>query len=177
METRLPHRDAAGGLFIGASKCSFALMNAAPAELLHLLAYAALQPFRLGRRSAAGSRAKKNAGDNAGVGILFQDRQTNLRRIRIHALAFRASGLLQRGAYRSSTVHQIFCQPFRFTPALQLAGRASKLVGPAFRLCPRDRGLHHRDPSILWRALMSQGFGPVPASTALITSATACLAS
>ncbi|WP_304790856.1 hypothetical protein [Lacisediminimonas sp.] len=53
METPLPHRDAAGGLFIGASIPSFALMNSAPAELLHLLAYAALQPFSGLRRSPA----------------------------------------------------------------------------------------------------------------------------
>jgi hypothetical protein len=44
METPLTHRDAPGGLFIGTSKRLFALMNSAPAELLHLLVYAALQP-------------------------------------------------------------------------------------------------------------------------------------
>jgi hypothetical protein len=44
METPLAHRDAPGGLFIGTSKLLFALMNSAPAELLHLLVYAALQP-------------------------------------------------------------------------------------------------------------------------------------
>jgi hypothetical protein len=45
METLLTHRDASGGLFIGASVFSFALMNLAPAELLHLLVDAALQPY------------------------------------------------------------------------------------------------------------------------------------
>jgi hypothetical protein len=45
LETPLTHRDAPGGLFIGTSKPLFALMNSAPAELLHLLVYAALQPF------------------------------------------------------------------------------------------------------------------------------------
>jgi hypothetical protein len=44
METPLTHRDVPGGLFIGASMLLFALMNSAPAELLHLLVYAALQP-------------------------------------------------------------------------------------------------------------------------------------
>jgi hypothetical protein len=33
-----------GGLFIGTSKLLLALMNSAPAELLHPLTYAALQP-------------------------------------------------------------------------------------------------------------------------------------
>jgi hypothetical protein len=44
VETPLVHRDEPGGLFIGTSKLLFALMNSAPAELLHLLTYAALQP-------------------------------------------------------------------------------------------------------------------------------------
>ncbi|HVK94195.1 MAG TPA: hypothetical protein VM571_05665 [Noviherbaspirillum sp.] len=44
LETRTSHRDGPGGLFIGASKHLFALMNPAPAELLHHLIYAALQP-------------------------------------------------------------------------------------------------------------------------------------
>ncbi|WP_238533989.1 hypothetical protein, partial [Herbaspirillum lusitanum] len=39
----LYHRDDAGGLFIGTSKLLLALMNSAPAELLHPLMYAALQ--------------------------------------------------------------------------------------------------------------------------------------
>jgi hypothetical protein len=43
-EILLPHRDEPGGLFIGASRLLLALMNSAPAELLHLLVYAALQP-------------------------------------------------------------------------------------------------------------------------------------
>jgi hypothetical protein len=44
VETPLAHRDEPGGLFIGTSKHLFVLMNSAPAELLHLLTYAALQP-------------------------------------------------------------------------------------------------------------------------------------
>ncbi|HJW56386.1 MAG TPA: hypothetical protein VJ577_14040 [Burkholderiaceae bacterium] len=44
IETRVSHRDDSNGLFIGASKLLLTLMNSAPAELLHLLAYAALQP-------------------------------------------------------------------------------------------------------------------------------------
>jgi len=43
-ETRLIHHGS-GGLFIGTNKSLFALMNAAPAELLHLLVNAALQPI------------------------------------------------------------------------------------------------------------------------------------
>jgi hypothetical protein len=45
LETPPVHRDAPGGLFIGASMLLFALMNSAPAELLHTLDYAALQPY------------------------------------------------------------------------------------------------------------------------------------
>jgi hypothetical protein len=37
LETLLSHRDEPGGLFIGASMLLFALMNSAPAELLHPL--------------------------------------------------------------------------------------------------------------------------------------------
>jgi len=37
VETLLAHRDGPGGLFIGASMLLFALMNSAPAELLHPL--------------------------------------------------------------------------------------------------------------------------------------------
>jgi hypothetical protein len=44
LETLLRHRDDSGGLFIGTSKLLLALMNSAPAELLHPLIYAALQP-------------------------------------------------------------------------------------------------------------------------------------
>ena len=44
VETRLDHRDGPGGLFIGTSKLLLALMNSAPAELLHPLIHAALQP-------------------------------------------------------------------------------------------------------------------------------------
>jgi hypothetical protein len=60
--------------YSSAQACSsFALMNSAPAELLHLLVYAALQPslttFQLQRRCGG---SQKNAGDNAGIGILFQ---------------------------------------------------------------------------------------------------------
>jgi hypothetical protein len=44
LETPLVHRDEPSGLFIGTSKRLLALMNSAPAELLHLLTYAALQP-------------------------------------------------------------------------------------------------------------------------------------
>jgi hypothetical protein len=43
-ETPLLHRDGSGGLFIGTSMLLFVLMNSAPAELLHPLTYAALQP-------------------------------------------------------------------------------------------------------------------------------------
>jgi hypothetical protein len=45
LETRPPHRDGIGGLFIGTSVLLLALMNLAPAELLHPLTYAALQPY------------------------------------------------------------------------------------------------------------------------------------
>jgi hypothetical protein len=45
LETRAAHRDEPHGLFIGASKLLLALMNSAPAELLHHLIYAALQPL------------------------------------------------------------------------------------------------------------------------------------
>jgi hypothetical protein len=45
LETLLAHRDGPGGLFIGTSILLFALMNSAPAELLHPLIDAALQPL------------------------------------------------------------------------------------------------------------------------------------
>jgi len=45
LETRQFHRDETGGLFIGTSLLLLALMNSAPAELLHPLTYAALQPY------------------------------------------------------------------------------------------------------------------------------------
>jgi hypothetical protein len=82
-----------GGLFIGTSKLLLALMNSAPAELLHPLNYAALQPYRLhendrpvcrsnsqtphrrGRRppfrQIRVETTKKNAGNYASVGISF----------------------------------------------------------------------------------------------------------
>jgi len=72
METR-PIHHGSSGLFIGASKLLFALMNAAPAELLHFLDHAALQPIGYGldktpvlRRLSSGfihRLAKKNAGN------------------------------------------------------------------------------------------------------------------
>jgi hypothetical protein len=81
IETLQPHRDGSGGLFIGTSKLLLALMNSAPAELLHPLSYAALQPYRLlrpdrrGRRphssGSASRQTKKNAGGYASVGISF----------------------------------------------------------------------------------------------------------
>jgi hypothetical protein len=89
METRLTHRDGPGGLFIGASVFSFALMNLAPAELLHLLVDAALQPYlahSVGSIAALPtSAAKKNAGNKAGAGIVFQERGTIFRRKGRHA--------------------------------------------------------------------------------------------
>jgi hypothetical protein len=59
----------------------FALMNSAPAELLHLLTYAALQPSlaALGSRQRRGT-SQKNAGNKAGVGIFFKKLQTIFQR-------------------------------------------------------------------------------------------------
>jgi hypothetical protein len=45
VETRMIHRDEPCGLFIGTSMHLLALMNSAPAELLHPLPTAALQPY------------------------------------------------------------------------------------------------------------------------------------
>ncbi len=119
VETPLLHRDGTGGLFIGTSMFLFALMNSAPAELLHPLTYAALQPS-IGHRLAnkftaltnlglamltvrlcttlllsgslrfihkhpcryAAAMAKKNAGNNASVGILFLESQLIFQRKR-----------------------------------------------------------------------------------------------
>jgi hypothetical protein len=50
METRQIHHGSSG-LFIGTSMLLFALMNSAPAELLHLLVNAALQPIWLSKLS------------------------------------------------------------------------------------------------------------------------------
>jgi hypothetical protein len=65
METPLLHRDGAGGLFIGTSKLLLALMNSAPAELLHLLVHAALQPYlviySVGQQCCVTYITKKNA--------------------------------------------------------------------------------------------------------------------
>jgi hypothetical protein len=48
-------------------------MNSAPAELLHLLAYAALQPLLAMIRSRQHRGiSQKNAGNSAGIGILFK---------------------------------------------------------------------------------------------------------
>jgi hypothetical protein len=51
-------------------------MNSAPAELLHPLNYAALQPYWLRQRYEPLAIAKKNASCYAGVGILFRKDQT-----------------------------------------------------------------------------------------------------
>ena len=61
VETPLLHRDGTGGLFIGTSMLLFALMNSAPAELLHPLTYAALQPS-IGHRLANKFTALTNLG-------------------------------------------------------------------------------------------------------------------
>ena len=63
METLLNHRDGSGGLFIGTSIVLLALMNSAPAELLHLLVHAALQPSLAVYLQRTAQTAKKNAGN------------------------------------------------------------------------------------------------------------------
>jgi hypothetical protein len=85
METPLLHRDGSGGLFIGTSMLLLALMNSAPAELLHLLVHAALQPLfgylQIRQRTAFKSNnQKKRRQLNAGAGILFQKHRTVFRR-------------------------------------------------------------------------------------------------
>ncbi|MGB4345331.1 MAG: hypothetical protein WBJ21_02925, partial [Burkholderiaceae bacterium] len=57
-------------------------MNSAPAELLHLLVHAALQPSLTCLAQQRAATAKKNAGNNAGVGVQFQKIQTVFRRKR-----------------------------------------------------------------------------------------------
>jgi hypothetical protein len=85
---------------------AFALMNLAPAELLHLLVYAALQPYWLCVAcSDAAAIAKKNAGNNAGIGILFQKSQTIFRRKIRLTRQDRVERRKQTRSIRSSTVH------------------------------------------------------------------------
>jgi hypothetical protein len=121
------HRDDPGGLFIGASKLLLALMNTAPAELLHHLF---MQHFSLiwlrlscsdhfctqtGKEvteggfarsgSAAISVAKKNAGYKAGVGIQVLKNQQVFQGIRCLARPGRVLQQKQRGSLRSSSVH------------------------------------------------------------------------
>jgi hypothetical protein len=106
METPLHHRDESGGLFIGASILLFALMNSAPAELLHLLAYAALQPsLATPHCSRAAAIGQKNAGNNAGVGILFQKAQPIFQRKRRLTRQDQAQRRKQIRSIRSFTVH------------------------------------------------------------------------
>src|SRR4051794_12519576 len=105
METQLTHRDATVGLFIGASMLLFALMNSAPAELLHLLVYAALQPIGYAIwQLKLPALAKKNAGNNAGVGILCETKQTIFRRNSRLARETRGQRRKQIRSIRSSTV-------------------------------------------------------------------------
>jgi hypothetical protein len=85
METPLLHRDGAGELFIGTSKFLLALMNSAPAELLHLLVHAALQPlfgYLLSRTAMLrnSNNQKKRRQIDAGVGILVKKHRTVFRR-------------------------------------------------------------------------------------------------
>jgi hypothetical protein len=68
--------------YSSAQACSsLALMNSAPAELLHPLTYAALQPNWLYAPYAGTTAiAKKNAGHQASVGILCKKEQTFFQR-------------------------------------------------------------------------------------------------
>src|ERR1700730_18108709 len=85
---------------------SFALMNSAPAELLHLLVYAALQPYWLHLVcSKAAAIAKKNAGNHASVGILFQKSQAIFRRKTRLTRQNRVQRRKQIRSIRSFTVH------------------------------------------------------------------------
>jgi hypothetical protein len=106
------HRDDPGGLFIGTIKLLLALMNTAPAELLHhlFMQHFSLIWLRLScsdhscapdaqrvtevafarSSSSAISAAKKNAGNNAGVGIQFLKNQQVFQGIRCLARRSRA---------------------------------------------------------------------------------------
>jgi hypothetical protein len=57
------HRDGPNGLFIGTSKLLLALMNSAPAELLHHLIHAALQPHSV---TSLFLRTSPRVGDEGG---------------------------------------------------------------------------------------------------------------
>jgi hypothetical protein len=84
----------------------FALMNSAPAELLHLLVHAALQPSLAPHfRSQAAAVTKKNAGNHAGIKIAFQKRQIFFRRKRRLARRGRTLRRKQTRLVKSSTVH------------------------------------------------------------------------
>jgi len=71
VETLLAHRDGPGGLFIGASMLLFALMNSAPAELLHPLKCSASANLVTPASHKRWRVTKKNAGNYAGAGILW----------------------------------------------------------------------------------------------------------
>jgi hypothetical protein len=89
LETLPPRRDESGGLFIGTSMFLFALMNSAPAELLHPLFHdAALQlwigpprPIQIGGdgTKAHVARQKKRRHTYASVGILFTKNKSFLK--------------------------------------------------------------------------------------------------
>ena len=124
----MSHRDESCGLFIGTIKLLLVLMNSAPAELLHLLVHAALQPSLAGPAQQRVATAKKNAGNNAGVGYQFQKIQTIFRRKRRLARQDRAQRRLQVRAFRSSTVHSIRFYPFL---AHRLSGSSSSWAAVA----------------------------------------------
>jgi len=117
VETRVDHRDDPRGLFIGTSMLLLALMNSAPAELLHPLMHAALQPhltacapcpplLRIGgKHCALARRSQKNTGTRAGVGILFLGNQPVFQRKSRLARRGRGKRRNYRRAIRSSTVH------------------------------------------------------------------------
>jgi hypothetical protein len=108
-------------------------MNLAPAELLHLLVHAALQPSSAIAARKRAATAKKNAGHKAGVGILFQKGQAIFRRKRRLARQDRAQRRLQVRAFRSSTVHSIRFYPFL---AHRLSGSSSSWAAvQAFMHC------------------------------------------
>ena len=130
-------------------------MNSAPAELLHHLIHAALQPhsatplflsLATARRSwwrrsmcraacstgATTAVTKKNAGHKAGVGILFQKNQQVFQRKCHLSRPSRDQRQNHRRSIASSTVHQCWLQPLRFAVLFLVGLSPTRVTG--FRL-------------------------------------------
>jgi hypothetical protein len=85
---------------------ALALMNSAPAELLHPLTYAALQPSLTSpSRTRTSAAVKKNAGNRAGIGNSQCNGNPVFQRKRRHTRHGQVQRREPMKSNRSSTVH------------------------------------------------------------------------